>query len=110
MQTRTLGRTGLEVSVLGFGCGAVGGLMVKGNAADQEPLAHAVFQEPHRRIQTVVTAGERHDAVGPWGALRRKRQVADKQHKSDRISDHCQKNDGQENAQLRNDSLAIREE
>ena len=36
MQTRTLGRTGLEVSVLGFGCGAVGGLMIKGNAADQE--------------------------------------------------------------------------
>jgi aryl-alcohol dehydrogenase-like predicted oxidoreductase len=36
MRTRTLGRTGLEVSVLGFGCGAVGGLMVKGNAADQE--------------------------------------------------------------------------
>jgi aryl-alcohol dehydrogenase-like predicted oxidoreductase len=36
MQTRTFGRTGLEVSVLGFGCGAVGGLMVKGNAADQE--------------------------------------------------------------------------
>ena len=29
MQTRTLGRTGLEVSVLGFGCGAVGGLMVR---------------------------------------------------------------------------------
>ncbi len=36
MQTRTLGRTGIEVSVLGFGCGAVGGLMVKGDAADQE--------------------------------------------------------------------------
>src|SRR5208283_3969382 len=36
MQTRMLGRTGLEVSVLGFGCGAVGGLMVRGNAADQE--------------------------------------------------------------------------
>ena len=36
MQTRTLGRAGLEVSVLGFGCGAVGGLMVRGNAADQE--------------------------------------------------------------------------
>src|SRR5271155_5750938 len=36
MQIRTLGRTGLEVSVLGFGCGAVGGLMVRGNAADQE--------------------------------------------------------------------------
>jgi len=36
MQTRMLGRTGIEVSVLGFGCGAVGGLMIKGNAADQE--------------------------------------------------------------------------
>jgi len=36
MQTRTLGRTGLEVSGLGFGCGAVGGLMIKGAAADQE--------------------------------------------------------------------------
>jgi aryl-alcohol dehydrogenase-like predicted oxidoreductase len=36
MERRTLGRTGLQVSVLGFGCGAVGGLMIKGNAADQE--------------------------------------------------------------------------
>ena len=36
METRVLGRTGLEVSVLSFGCGAVGGLMVKGTAADQE--------------------------------------------------------------------------
>jgi aryl-alcohol dehydrogenase-like predicted oxidoreductase len=36
METRKLGRTGLEVSVLGFGCGAVGGLMVLGNPADQE--------------------------------------------------------------------------
>jgi aryl-alcohol dehydrogenase-like predicted oxidoreductase len=36
MQMRPLGRTGLNVSVLGFGCGAVGGLMVRGTAADQE--------------------------------------------------------------------------
>jgi aryl-alcohol dehydrogenase-like predicted oxidoreductase len=36
METRTLGRTGLKVSVLGFGCGAVGGLMVRGNPTDQE--------------------------------------------------------------------------
>src|SRR5215813_4506125 len=36
METRTLGRTGLEVSVLGFGCGAVGGLMVRGDPPDQE--------------------------------------------------------------------------
>jgi aryl-alcohol dehydrogenase-like predicted oxidoreductase len=36
MEKRRLGRTGLEVSVLGFGCGAVGGLMIKGSPADQE--------------------------------------------------------------------------
>jgi aryl-alcohol dehydrogenase-like predicted oxidoreductase len=43
METLTLGRTGLEVSVLGFGCGAVGGLMVRGNPADQErAVARAV--------------------------------------------------------------------
>src|SRR5690349_24897931 len=36
MEMRTLGRTGLKTSVLGFGCGAVGGLFTKGAAADQE--------------------------------------------------------------------------
>src|SRR5258708_21258989 len=36
METRVLGKTGLKFSVLSFGCGAVGGLMVKGAAADQE--------------------------------------------------------------------------
>jgi aryl-alcohol dehydrogenase-like predicted oxidoreductase len=35
MQKRKLGRTGLEVSLLTFGCGAVGGLMTKGDPADQ---------------------------------------------------------------------------
>ena len=36
MQTREFGRTGLKVGILGFGCGAVGGLMVRGSAADQQ--------------------------------------------------------------------------
>ncbi len=36
MERRKFGRTGLEVSLLGFGCGAVGGLMVNGAPADQE--------------------------------------------------------------------------
>ena len=30
MEMRIFGRTGLKLSVLGFGCGAVGGLMVRG--------------------------------------------------------------------------------
>ncbi len=36
MEKRRLGKTGLDVSLLGFGCGAVGGLMVGGTPADQE--------------------------------------------------------------------------
>jgi aryl-alcohol dehydrogenase-like predicted oxidoreductase len=43
MEQRTLGKTGLKLSVLGYGCGAVGGLMVRGAAADQErAIARAV--------------------------------------------------------------------
>ena len=36
MEKRKLGRTGIEVTVLSFGCGAVGGLMTKGDPQDQE--------------------------------------------------------------------------
>ena len=36
MELRTFGRSGLRLSILGFGCGAVGGLMVRGAPADQE--------------------------------------------------------------------------
>ena len=43
MQMRDFGRTGIKVSALGFGCGAVGGIMVRGDPADQERLiAHAI--------------------------------------------------------------------
>lgn len=34
MEIRTLGRTGLEVSALGYGCGSVGGLLVRGEYQD----------------------------------------------------------------------------
>ncbi len=43
MERRTLGRTEVKVSLLGFGCGAVGGLMVRGAHGDQErAVARAV--------------------------------------------------------------------
>src|SRR5258706_15384807 len=43
MQLRVFGRTRMQLSVLGFGCGAVGGLMVRGDPADQErTIARAI--------------------------------------------------------------------
>jgi aryl-alcohol dehydrogenase-like predicted oxidoreductase len=43
MQLRVFGRTGMQLSVLGFGCGAVGGFMVRGDLADQErTIARAI--------------------------------------------------------------------
>jgi aryl-alcohol dehydrogenase-like predicted oxidoreductase len=43
MHLRVFGRTGMQLSVLGFGCGAVGGFMVRGDPADQErTIARAI--------------------------------------------------------------------
>jgi len=43
MDERVFGRTGMKLSVLGFGCGAVGGLMVRGDPHDQErTIARAI--------------------------------------------------------------------
>jgi aryl-alcohol dehydrogenase-like predicted oxidoreductase len=43
MEIRIFGRTGLKLSVLGFGCGAVGGLMVRGDPMEQErTIARAI--------------------------------------------------------------------
>ncbi|WP_082747412.1 aldo/keto reductase, partial [Bradyrhizobium macuxiense] len=43
MQLRVFGRTGMQLSILGFGCGAVGGFMVRGDPAEQErTIARAI--------------------------------------------------------------------
>ncbi len=43
MEYRQLGRTGLRVSAPGFGCGSVGGLLVRGDHKDiVEAVAYAV--------------------------------------------------------------------
>jgi aryl-alcohol dehydrogenase-like predicted oxidoreductase len=54
MQTRKLGRTGLSVSVLTFGCGAVGGLMTRGRPEAQE-----------RAVARALAAGINHFDTAP---------------------------------------------
>ena len=58
MQTRPLGHTGLTVSVLGFGCGAVGGLMVRGAAADQTRAVARAMQAGITYFDTAPSYGD----------------------------------------------------
>jgi aryl-alcohol dehydrogenase-like predicted oxidoreductase len=60
MELRDFGRTGLKTSILGFGCGAVGGLMVRGSAADQE---HTVGQALDAGVNYFDTAVQYGDGV-----------------------------------------------
>jgi aryl-alcohol dehydrogenase-like predicted oxidoreductase len=57
MQKRRLGRTGLEISVLGFGAGAVGGLMTKGAPADQERALSRAYELGINYIDTASIYG-----------------------------------------------------
>jgi aryl-alcohol dehydrogenase-like predicted oxidoreductase len=57
METRTYGRTGMQVSLLGFGCGAVGGLMVRGEAADQERAIARALEVGINYFDTAVQYG-----------------------------------------------------
>src|SRR5580658_7116832 len=57
MQLRTFGRTGLKLSVLGFGCGAVGGLMVRGEHADQERTVARALAAGVNYFDTAVQYG-----------------------------------------------------
>src|SRR5436305_11765125 len=57
MEQRVLGRTGVSVSVLGFGCGAVGGLMVRGAPADQERAVARALEAGVNYFDTAVQYG-----------------------------------------------------
>jgi aryl-alcohol dehydrogenase-like predicted oxidoreductase len=58
IEKRTLGRTGEAVSVLTFGCGAVGGLMVKGDAAEQERAAALALEHGVNFFDTAPGYGD----------------------------------------------------
>jgi len=57
MEKRRLGRTGLEVSVLGYGAGAVGGLFTKGDAVDQERAAARAIEAGINYFDTAALYG-----------------------------------------------------
>src|ERR1700760_1777141 len=57
MEFRVFGRTGLRLSVLGFGCGAVGGLMVRGDPADQERTIARALDAGVNYFDTAVQYG-----------------------------------------------------
>jgi aryl-alcohol dehydrogenase-like predicted oxidoreductase len=57
METRIFGRSGLRLSILGFGCGAVGGLMVRGSAADQDKAIGMALDAGINYFDTAVQYG-----------------------------------------------------
>ncbi|HEX9557711.1 MAG TPA: aldo/keto reductase [Reyranella sp.] len=57
MERRRLGRTGLKVSVLGYGAGAVGGLFTKGRPADQERAAARAIEAGINYFDTAALYG-----------------------------------------------------
>src|SRR6202045_734583 len=57
MQLRVFGRTGMQLSVLGFGCGAVGGFMVRGDANDQERTVARAIAAGVNYFDTAVQYG-----------------------------------------------------
>ena len=57
MEIRVFGRTGMQLSVLGFGCGAVGGLMVRGDPRDQERAVARAIEAGVNYFDTAVQYG-----------------------------------------------------
>src|SRR5204863_2078939 len=58
MQLRVFGCTGTQLSLLGFGCGAVGGIMVRGDAADQERTIARAIAAGVNYFDTAVQYGD----------------------------------------------------
>ena len=57
MEMRVFGRTGIRLSMLGFGCGAVGGLMVRGEPSAQERTIARAIEVGVNYFDTAVQYG-----------------------------------------------------
>ncbi len=58
MEMRVYGRSGMRLSALGFGCGAVGGLMVRGDPRDQERAVARAIEAGVNYFDTAVQYGD----------------------------------------------------
>lgn len=58
VEERQLGRTGLAIPRLGFGCGAVGGLMVRGDAQEQARAVARALEAGVRYFDTAPSYGD----------------------------------------------------
>lgn len=58
MEQRAFGHTGLKLSMLGVGCGAVGGLMVRGAVAEQERAIGRALDAGVNYFDTAVQYGD----------------------------------------------------
>lgn len=58
MEQRIFGRSGLKLSLLGFGCGAVGGLFVRGEEKDQERAVARALELGITYFDTAAMYGE----------------------------------------------------
>ncbi len=58
MEYRILGRTGLRVSAVGFGCGNTGGLMVRGEPAEQRAAVARAIEAGISYFDTAAQYGE----------------------------------------------------
>jgi aryl-alcohol dehydrogenase-like predicted oxidoreductase len=67
MQYRTMGRNGPRVSVLGFGCGAIGGLLVKGDQDEQRRTVARTLEAGITYFDTAAAYGNgrSEETIGP---------------------------------------------
>src|SRR6058998_3151527 len=58
MEYRSLGGTGLRVSALGFGCGNIGGLLIRGSVAERERAVARAIELGINYFDTAASYGD----------------------------------------------------
>lgn len=70
IDTRPFGRTGLRLSALGFGCGNVGGLMIRGTPAERERAVARAVELGIDYFDTAPAYGDGQSEINLGAALR----------------------------------------